>query len=355
MLSRIEGVSQYQGTQNIPEIPAEIENKHLNRKVGWETRDTLSSYQDAAAERTEETVEKTKTATWWQWCSAFFGKSPKPIEGAELPSSTSVAELSESQKKDLAQIKSKFDLLMEKLEQDCPGMDMDQVMELLFYLSQETKKEEFEMEKGALQDKYRALKQHREEYQRLSEELAIALKKGRWWSVAQEASTLGSACLAASAFGPGWAIPILCLAVGRLASSYHGYAVEHAVARLAAKTGIISENMSFGLIQTSVSSLCLLGAALSGGADPSKIYKALKQVVTLSQVMTGVCNEGVSYTSEKRRGEVQFVSSQVQEGQKSVDRAVQDVASCSKRASQASSSIGAWARQLDGHMREIMR
>src|SRR5262245_17829964 len=107
-----------------------------NRPLGWGQHDTLSSY--------EQDKQKSPTCTQHigDWFGSFF--HPKPIEalasqGKAVESTQAIegakptAPLSEVQKQNIARVQSRFDALMERFNKDCPNMDIDQVMELLFY------------------------------------------------------------------------------------------------------------------------------------------------------------------------------------------------------------------------------
>lgn len=349
-----DGFHGMQGIEHASGVAAAAEHQSSPRKLGWAQQDTLSSYAQ----------ENQTSPSWTQSMGDWFGSwfRTKPIEGVEvsstdvaaIDSSKSVAPLSEVQKQNLERVQSRFDALMERFNKDCPGMDIDQVIELLFYIDQDSKKEEMETQKIALQDKYKALKQHREEYRKLADDLAKELKAAGFWQMAQEFSTVGTAAIAAVGAGPAVAIPVIILAAGKLISSYNGNAVEHATARMLAKTGIISEQTGYNVIQGGVNALFLLGSVLGGGAEPTKVVKALQQIAAASKMVTTVGNEYTGYKSENRRADVQFASANIEQGQKGVDRAMQDVASCSKRGSEVSRSIGAWATQLDGQIKALM-
>lgn len=355
-----------EGVQKLPDTHVEPE-KGL-KQVGWNHRDTVSS---CAQNEQTETVNKTKEASWSQVLSQsirewFFGSKAavvavdtetsqvEAVAVATNVQSVKGSALSESQQQDLKRVKDKFDLLMNRLNEDFPHMDIDEFMEILFYLDQESKKEDFEGQKIVLQEKYAALKTHRQEYQKLSEALAKELKSVSWTQFGQELTTVGTAALAAASVSTGWAIPIVALAICKIASSYNDNAVEHAIAKVAAKTGVVSEETGYNVIKGGVEFLILMGSVLGGGPEPTKLYETMKTLLTAAQVMSTAGNEYVTYKSDTRRGDVQFVTSKVQEGEKTVDRATQETANCSKRSAQSSSSLGEWARSLDATKRALI-
>lgn len=304
--------------------------------VGWNTKDTLEMRDQT--QTTPDPVKEAKKPTWGQWIWSCFVTPPTPAP-----------ELSESKQIEAVElIATKYNALMEQLRAD--GVEMDDALALIFYLSRQVKELELDGEKEALAQKYRKLQEHRVEYQRLTAELAKALKKGGFWQISQDITAVGSACVAASAFGAGWLLPVLCLGAGKLASSYSGNSFEHALARVASKTGLVSEQVSYSLIQNGVNSLFILGAAFSGSADPTQIYTTLKNIAMVAQAMTGIGSATANYSAEGKRADMGYLSTQIQEKQKI---GAQGIAECSKKASQTASKMGDWMRNIDSSRRAI--
>lgn len=298
--------------------------------VGWNPKDTLEMLSQS---QTPDPAKEAKKPTWGQWIRSFFISAPPEFQEV-------------GQKEAVELVETRLNALMRQLSTDCPDMDMDDAMALIFYLSREVKAEELDGEKEALAQKYKKLQEHRTEYQRLTTELAQALKKGGWWQISQDITSVGSACLAASTFGIEWLMPVLCLAAFKLASSYDGNSFEHSLARVASKKGLVSEQVCYRLIESGVTSLFVLGAAFSGGADPTKVYTALKQIAMAAQMMTGVGSAYMNYSAEGTRADMGYLSTQIQEKQKI---GAQGVAECSKGASQAASKMGNWLDQINRH------
>ena len=115
----------------------------------------------------------------------------------------------------------------------------------------------------------------------------------------------------------------------------------------------MSEETTFNVVKGAEDALILLGAVLGGGAEPSQLCQALQKLASFTRVFTTLGSEWTKHQSEQRQGNVQFVSTEIQEGEKAVDRAMQDMASCSRRSSQMSSSLGEWARNLDNQIRAM--
>ena len=192
-----------QSAGEISGISTGAEIQPNRRALGWQQQDTLSSYEQ----------DKATSPSWSQaigdW---FFGNRTKPMEIVEVENTSSnqvtavaapnttakVSEISDTRPQDAIRIKSKFDALMDRLHKDCPNMDMDQFLEFLFYLDYESKQEELETQKSAMKEKYAALMKHREEYKRLSDDLAQDLKRTFGWKWGQEVSTVGCAAVAAA-------------------------------------------------------------------------------------------------------------------------------------------------------------
>lgn len=339
-----------QSAQQLPSVHTDSEKTF--KRTGWNHRDTLSS---CAQNETTEPVNKMKEASWAQYISqsiqAWF--SGKPVEMATVDTETTQVEaISDIQQQQ--RVKDKFDLLFDRFNEDFPEMDIDQFVELLLYLTQKGKAEEFEGQKVVLQEKYAALKTHRLEYQRLADSLAKEMKKVSWSQFGQELTTVGVAALAATGVSTGWAIPIVALAICKVASSYNDNVVEHAIAKVAAKTGIASEQTSYNVLKGGVEFLILMGSVLGGGPEPTKVYETMKTLLTASQVIATAGKEHVSYGAEQRRGNVQYVAAKIQEGEKTVERETQETANCNKRSAQSSSSFGEWARSLNATKRALI-